>query len=259
VRWYEEVGVLPKAPRGANGYRAYDEADVRRLRLVVSLRHLGLDPFEAGRLAGRCLAGDADPGLVDLIGRQRAAIATERAELDRLDGELLDLAATIAIDTQPGPGGNEDARVVSVLFVCTGNSGRSQLAEALLRSLGGPAFEVASAGTNPRPVSPFAVDVLAEIGIDWRGAVSKPLEPWLGRRFDYVITVCDRAREACPVFPGAENTLHWGLDDPAEATGIDAERRAAYARTRDELVLRLPPFIEIARRAAARPRLRIAS
>jgi arsenate reductase len=259
VRWYEEVGVLPKALRGANGYRDYDEADLRRLRLVVSLRHLGLDPLEAGRLAARCLDGDADPGLVDLIARQRAAIAASRSELDRLDGELVDLAATLRIEPHhEQPTTVEHVRPIRVLFVCTGNSGRSQLAEALLCSLGGPAFEVFSAGTNPRPVSLFAIDVLDEIGIDWRGATSKPVEPWLGQRFDYVITVCDRAKESCPVFPGAENTLHWGLDDPAEVIGADAERRAAYGRTRDELLLRLPPFIEIARRAA-RHRSQLAS
>jgi len=142
---------------------------------------------------------------------------------------------------------------IRVLFVCTGNSARSQIAEALLNRFGGDDFEVESAGTQPRGVNPLAIAVLAENGIAWHHARSKSINEFLDRRFDYVITVCDRARESCPVFPGSVNSLHWGLDDPAEVEGSDEERLAAFRRTENELTLRLRPFVEIARRAAGHP------
>ena len=115
-----------------------------------------------------------------------------------------------------------------VLFVCTHNSARSQMAEALLERAGGPDLEVHSAGTEPSPVDPYAIRVLAEVGIDRSQARSKPVTEFLGQRFDYVVTVCDQARETCPVFPGATTTLHWGLDDPSTVQGSDADRLAAY-------------------------------
>jgi arsenate reductase len=138
------------------------------------------------------------------------------------------------------------------LFVCTGNSARSQIAQALLEHLGGPDFHVDSAGTIPKGVNPYAVRVLAEIGIDWSVATSKSVTEFLDRPFDYVITVCDRARQSCPVFPGRYNALHWGLKDPAEVEGTDEEKLAAFRRTRLELTERLRPFIEGALRAAGR-------
>ena len=141
---------------------------------------------------------------------------------------------------------------IRVLVVCTGNSARSILAEALLRRHGDDAFDVFSAGTEPRRINPLTERVLDEARIDHSWARSKSVDEFLGERFDYVITVCDRARETCPVFPGSENTLHWGLDDPAEVEGTDEEKLAAFRRTRQELSLRLRPFIEIARRAANR-------
>jgi arsenate reductase len=103
-------------------------------------------------------------------------------------------------------------------------------------------------------VNPFAIAVLREVGIDWSTATSKAIDEFLDQQFDYVITVCDRARETCPVFPGSENTLHWGLDDPADVAGTDAEQLAAFRQTRQELTLRLRPFVEIARRAGGRGR-----
>lgn len=116
--------------------------------------------------------------------------------------------------------------------------------------MGGPTFEVHSAGTHPRGVNPFATEVLAGRSIDWRQAESKSIARFLDQSFDYVITVCDRARETCPVLPSSLNTLHWGLDDPADVEGGDDDRRAAFTRTSQELSLRLRPFIEIARQAA---------
>jgi arsenate reductase len=140
---------------------------------------------------------------------------------------------------------------IRVLFVCTGNSARSQLAEALLGAIGGPDFAVTSAGTQPKDVNPYAIRVLADRGIDWSHARSKSLDEVLGQPFDYVITVCDRARQSCPVFPGSYNSLHWSLEDPAEVEGDDATKLAAFRHTELELTQRIRPFVEVARRAGA--------
>jgi arsenate reductase (thioredoxin) len=253
VRWYEGTGVLPAPPRGDNGYREYGEADLARLRLVVALRRLGLGPADAGRLARQCLdRGEIDADLAPLLTGQRAAIARQRTDLDRLEGELLDLEMTIAAAGRARRKPSVSDRPIRVLFVCTHNSARSQLAEALLREYGDADFEVASAGTEVTRVNPYAIRVLADLGIDTSAARSKSIREFLDQRFDYVITVCDRARETCPVFPGSENTLHWGLDDPSEAEGTDEERLAAFRRTQLEISARLRPFIEIALRAAGR-------
>jgi arsenate reductase len=133
-----------------------------------------------------------------------------------------------------------------VIFVCTGNSARSQMAEALLRREGGDRFDVVSGGVSPRPVHPMAIDAMARAGIDISGAMSKSVTRFLGQRFDYVITVCDRARATCPVFPGGGETLHWGLDDPAEAKGTDAERQAVFDRVLTELAGRIRTFLPLA-------------
>jgi thioredoxin type arsenate reductase len=135
---------------------------------------------------------------------------------------------------------------IRVIFVCTGNSARSQMAEALLRRDGGSAFEVVSAGVSPRGVHPMTISALDKVGIDISGARSKPVGEFLGQRFDYVITVCDRARATCPLFPGGSETLHWGIDDPAEATGTEAERQAAFDRALRELSGRIHTFLPLA-------------
>jgi arsenate reductase len=138
-----------------------------------------------------------------------------------------------------------------VIFVCTGNSARSQMAEALLRRDGGDAFAVVSAGVDPHGVNPLTITALAKIGIDIRSAHSKSVHEFLGQAFDYVITVCDRARESCPVFPGGRETLHWGFDDPAEATGTEAERLAVFERVMAEIAGRIRTFVTLARGSAA--------
>ena len=250
VRFYEKTGVLPHGARRENGYRDYGDAEVARLRLVVALRRLGLGPLEAGRLAATCLEqGAVDADLVPAVRAQRAAIERRRMELDRLDGELTDLEGTI---TAAGRGRKEipvSVEPIRVLFVCTGNSARSQIGEAMLREIGGGDFVAFSAGTEPKGVNPFTIQALAAIGIDWSAARSKSVSEFLGQPFDYVITVCDRARQTCPVFPGDHNTLHWGLDDPAEVEGTDAQKLEAFRRTTTEISLRLRPFVELARRA----------
>ena len=122
-----------------------------------------------------------------------------------------------------------------VLFLCTHNSARSQMAEGLLRSLGGDRFEAHSAGTEATHVRPLAIRAMAELGIDIAGQESKTLDRYLGEPFDAVITVCDQAAEACPVFPGARQRLQWSFPDPSQATGTEEEQLAVYRRVRDAI------------------------
>ncbi len=131
-----------------------------------------------------------------------------------------------------------------VLFLCTGNSCRSQMAEGLLRSLSGDRFEVDSAGTNPVGLNPGAVAAMKELGVDIAGHASKSLDGFLNQRIDYVVTVCDRARESCPTLPGAVTLLHWSFDDPAVAKGSVEERQAVFRRVRDEIAERVRQFVE---------------
>ena len=140
---------------------------------------------------------------------------------------------------------------IRVLFVCTHNSARSQLAEALLQLQGGSVFEVRSAGTMATRVNPLAIRVLGERGIDWSGARSKSIDEFLDHPFDYVVTVCDDARDSCPVFPGARRTLHWNLEDPSEVQGTDDEKLDAFRRTADEITGRLASFVQEARSVRA--------
>ena len=126
-----------------------------------------------------------------------------------------------------------------VLFLCTHNSARSQMAEGLLRHLGGERFEAFSAGTEATHVRPLAIKAMAELGIDIAGQQSKTLDRYLNEPFDEVITVCDTAAEACPIFPGAVRRRHWSLEDPSKATGSEAEQLAAYRHVRDELRSRI--------------------
>jgi arsenate reductase (thioredoxin) len=130
-----------------------------------------------------------------------------------------------------------------VLFLCTHNSARSQMAEGLLRHLGGGSVDVASAGTEARGVHPMAVRVMAEIGIDLRGHASKTLDRFVGKPWDDVITVCDHANESCPIFPGATRRLHWSIDDPSAATGSEEQRLAAFRRVRDEIRARIETWL----------------
>ena len=147
---------------------------------------------------------------------------------------------------------------IRVLFVCTGNSARSVMAEALVRTNGGEAFEVYSAGTDPRGVNPLTRRILAEAGIDDSWARSKSVSEYLGQQFDYVVTVCDEARQVCPVFPGVHESLHWGYEDPAEAEGTEEERLAVFRRVFVQLGERINQFIALARREQ-RDRLEAAS
>ncbi len=130
-----------------------------------------------------------------------------------------------------------------VLFLCTANSARSQMAEALLRRLGGDGFEVHSAGTAPTGVHDLTLEVLDEVGIDASGQSSKAMDQYLDESWDYVITVCDQAAESCPVFPGGGRRLHWSIPDPAAADGPPEHRIAAFRAARDLLGERVRQFL----------------
>ena len=126
-------------------------------------------------------------------------------------------------------------KTYNVLFVCTHNSSRSQMAEALLRALKGDRWEAYSAGTAPTGVHPGAIAVMAEIGIDIRGHRAKGLDAFQGITFDEVVTVCDHAQESCPVVPGGSVKRHQSFEDPAAAKGTEAEVLAVFRRVRDEI------------------------
>ncbi|HSU30708.1 MAG TPA: arsenate reductase ArsC [Bryobacteraceae bacterium] len=135
-----------------------------------------------------------------------------------------------------------------VLILCTGNSARSQMAEGLLRHYAGDAFEVESAGTKPGTIRPEAITAMREIGIDISGHRSKHVDAFEGQHFDYVITVCDNAKESCPIFSGTVERLHHSFDDPPPPSeGTDEERMAAFRRVRDELRSYLDAFARIFR------------
>jgi len=127
-----------------------------------------------------------------------------------------------------------------VLFLCTGNSARSQMAEGLLRQLAGNDYDVVSAGTSPKGVHPRTAEVMKESGIDVSTHTSKDVAQFSDWQFDYVITVCDRAKEHCPIFPGAA-PIHWGFDDPAEAEST--QQLATFRRVRDEIRQRIRLFL----------------
>jgi arsenate reductase (thioredoxin) len=131
-----------------------------------------------------------------------------------------------------------------ILIVCTGNSARSQMAEGLFRREAGDRFEVFSAGTRPSQVRPEAITVMAEIGVDISSQHSKSVDEFLGQPLDLVITVCDSAKETCPVFPGEGKRLHWPFDDPAAIAGSDDERNAAFRRVRNLIHRRILAFLE---------------
>ncbi len=129
-----------------------------------------------------------------------------------------------------------------LLVLCTGNSARSQMAEGLFRHALGDRFEVFSAGTKPSFVRPEAIAVMAEIGIDISAHRSKSVEEFAFQAFRYVITVCDQAKEACPVFPGGVERIHWSFEDPAAVEGTFPQREAAFRRIRDQIAARVEAF-----------------
>jgi arsenate reductase (thioredoxin) len=136
------------------------------------------------------------------------------------------------------------SNAIRILILCTGNSARSQMAESLVRELGGDRFEVHSAGTHPTGMNPLAVEAMREIGLDISNQWSKSVDAFRDREFDYVITVCDHAAENCPVFPGKTRRVHWGFEDPAAAQGTASERLDAFRRVRDQMRGRFAAFVQ---------------
>jgi arsenate reductase (thioredoxin) len=138
---------------------------------------------------------------------------------------------------------------VRIIVLCTHNSARSQIAEALLRSYGKGRFTVVSAGTEVTRVNSMAVSVMQEIGIDISGARSKHLNEFIEEEFDYVITVCDNAAEACPVFPGKAERIHWSFPDPSAASGSDEERLSVFRVVRDDITEQIHKWVNEVRPA----------
>lgn len=132
---------------------------------------------------------------------------------------------------------------MKVLVLCTGNSARSQMAEGILRRLGNGTIEVHSAGTHPSSVNPLAIEAMNEIGIDISCHRSKSVDEFAEQNFDLVITVCDNAKESCPVFLGAPERIHWSYEDPAAVEGSHNEKLAAFRCVRDELRLRFKDLL----------------
>jgi arsenate reductase (thioredoxin) len=132
---------------------------------------------------------------------------------------------------------------VRVLILCTHNSARSQMAEALLRSYGNGRFQVQSAGSEVTRVNPLAIDAMNEVGIDISGARSKHMNEFVDQEFDFVITVCDSAAEACPMFPGPARRIHWSFPDPSAAAGGDDEQLATFREVRDAIAQQIHKWV----------------
>lgn len=149
-----------------------------------------------------------------------------------------------------------DTKKPKVLFLCTGNTARSQLAEAWLRKYAGNRFEVFSAGLEPGEVNPLTLQVLQEAGLETGGLHAKGVRQFLGKvRFEYLITVCDRAEQNCPIFPGVSHRLAWPFEDPAAATGTQEERLTVFRRVRDEIEAKIQAWLQSESLAVSRPSL----
>ena len=234
-------------------------ADEQRWQLVRELARSDRKVSELTALIGKPqnlvsyhLAGLRAVGIV----AARRSSADGRDTYYRLDmGRCADLLSQIGPAIQPGlctnivlpaiESASPSGRRPSVLFLCTGNSARSQMAEAMLEHEGRGAIVTRSAGSTPRPLHPLAVRVMAGRGIDISGRRSKRLDRFTKQRFDRVITLCDRVREVCPEFPGAADVVHWSMPDPSAAAegASPAGAYDAFVRTADELEARLPFLI----------------
>jgi protein-tyrosine-phosphatase/DNA-binding transcriptional ArsR family regulator len=227
-----------------------------RWRLLSELARSDRRVAELCELAGRRqslvsyhLRQLRDGGLVSM--RRSAADGRDSyyvLELARC-GELLSSAgASLHPGLAPGPPSRAQREratpLARVLFLCTGNSARSQIAEVLAAELSGGAIDAASAGSHPKPLHPNAVRVMRERGIDISGRRSKHLSEFAGQHFDYVISLCDRVREVCPEFPDALELIHWSIPDPAREPGSDEETLAAFERSASELRTRIGFLIE---------------
>jgi protein-tyrosine-phosphatase len=217
------------------------------------------------RVGELCVLLELPQNLVSYhLGRLRAErlVSRRRSSADGRDsyyvlelarcGELLGGAGAAlhpGLRLAPPPAGSPARQAARtprrVLFLCTGNSARSQIAEALAEALGAGAIEARSAGSRPKPLHPNAVRVMRERGIDIAGRRSKHLDEFAGERFEYVISLCDRVREVCPEFPGSPALIHWSIPDPAREGDSDKETYSAFERTAEELATRIPFLLEL--------------
>ena len=204
------------------------------------------------RVGELCELADRRQSLVSYHLRQlrnHGVVSTRRSAADGRDTYyVLDLArcgellSSAGVSLHPGLATTPRVRrpaSARVLFLCTGNSARSQMAEALAEHLSGGAISAASAGSHPKPLHPNAVRVMRARGIDLAGRRSKHVGELAGRRFDRVISLCDRVREVCPEFPGGPELIHWSIPDPARTPGSDEETLPAFERTATELCTRI--------------------
>jgi protein-tyrosine-phosphatase/DNA-binding transcriptional ArsR family regulator len=218
-----------------------------RWRLLAELARSDRRVGELCALAGRRqslvsyhLRQLRDGGLVSM--RRSAADGRDTyyvLDLQRC-GELLSSAgASLHPGLAPAPRPRAGRTPARVLFLCTGNSARSQIAEALAQRLSGGAVRAESAGSHPKPLHPNAVRVMRDRGIDLAGRRSKHLDEFIGQRFDAVISLCDRVREVCPEFPGGPTLIHWSIPDPAREPGSDEQTLPAFERIAAELYIRV--------------------
>jgi ArsR family transcriptional regulator, arsenate/arsenite/antimonite-responsive transcriptional repressor / arsenate reductase (thioredoxin) len=233
-------------------------ADPLRWRLLTELAH------SDRRVRELCELLDRPQSLVSYhLGRLRAdgLVASRRSAADGRDsyyaldlarcGELLARSgATLhpalrLAQSPPREWNRSRSNRASVLFLCTGNSARSQMAEALVEGFTRGAVEASSAGSHPKPMHPNAVRVMREHGLDLVGRRSKHLSEFADRRFDHVISLCDRVREVCPEFRGHPNLIHWSIPDPAREGSTDEETYPAFQRTATELTTRIPFLLEL--------------
>jgi protein-tyrosine-phosphatase/DNA-binding transcriptional ArsR family regulator len=250
--------------------------------VIATARHGEFSPPRVLRLAGHPLRwrllselaqSDRRVGeLCELAGRRQSLVSYHLRQLrdgglvsmrrSAADGRdsyyVLDLArcgellSSASASLHPGLAPTSRARarrepgapLAHVLFLCTGNSARSQMAEALAEQLSGGGITAASAGSHPKPLHPNAVRVMRERGIDISSRRCKHLSEFADRRFDYVISLCDRVREVCPEFPGGPELIHWSIPDPAREPGSDEETLPAFERTASELSTRIGFLIE---------------
>lgn len=191
--------------------------------------------------------------------RERRSAADRRdvyysLDLDRLKGMLMSTGEALHPGLGEEPHVNQDLPLtqagnrVRVLFLCTHNSARSQMAEGILRHMAGDRIEVASAGTEVTRVHPLAAKTMEARGIDLSQHRSKHLDEFLGEPFDYVITVCDRASETCPIFPGDPERIHWSIPDPSSVEGDDSTRETAFLRAADDLLTRIRYLLSLLQR-----------
>jgi protein-tyrosine-phosphatase/DNA-binding transcriptional ArsR family regulator len=211
---------------------ARSDRQVRELKVLAGERQ-SLISYHLGQLR----AG----GLVSM----RRSAADRRDAYYRIDlGRCADLLAATGAALDPGlrlvplPAGQLQERV-RVLFLCTGNSARSQMAEALAEQLAGEQIKAASAGSHPKSLHPNAVRAMRDYGIDITGRQAKHLSAFSGQRFDYVVSLCDRVREVCPEFPGHPEMIHWSIPDPGQAGGSDAETYPAFRAVAADLHTRI--------------------